>query len=483
MSLLPIVPFVMLPRKKWEARQEKKSRVELIDDSPAPDEENINPESTSVKSALSDDSKKNLEQSEIQTGKYNFIKNNYELTTNGSQTHRSGKTGVSRSFKSGIGSSVQGTSDSGSLSPSKSPKSRSGAFAVQYSKGMLQDDLEDETPAQMVKKDLFNLFNELDDDPEIGFWEIVQEVGFLNYLKFWRSAARKRRMHYIIIEYEKQIAVYDQEVKDKLREEIESNERAVLKRVELMETRKQNNTFAEKMKRKVAVDMDYKLVKYEKEAAQQAYYCSHMSDWAIEKHDIKMEDKLNNENNLKLKNKIKIENSRKAKNSLKIEKEKKILKDDHDISQNILKIMRKGGDIEGVNVVDKGMILKSPMKSIDSEVLELHLNEGINFKNWKKNKNGIKNDKQNTKRQLEPMEEDVDDDNGQDDDHFAPFNVDLSIGSIKVTVLQCYLLGERGAMCLAAEFVRGACPFLEILDMSNCEIQQEVWVNYYMVSK
>jgi hypothetical protein len=65
----------------------------------------------------------------------------------------------------------------------------------------------------------------------IGFWEIVQEVGFFNYLKFWRSAARKRRMHYIIIEYEKQIAVYDKEVKETLRKEIESNEKAVLKRV------------------------------------------------------------------------------------------------------------------------------------------------------------------------------------------------------------------------------------------------------------
>jgi hypothetical protein len=32
------------------------------------------------------------------------------------------------------------------------------------------EDLEDETPAQIVKRDLFNLFNELDDDPEIGIY-------------------------------------------------------------------------------------------------------------------------------------------------------------------------------------------------------------------------------------------------------------------------------------------------------------------------
>jgi hypothetical protein len=46
---------------------------------------------------------------------------------------------------------------------------------------------------------------------------------------------------------------------------------------ELLETRAKNHKFADKMKRKVAVKMDHKLVKYEKEAAQQAYYCGHMS--------------------------------------------------------------------------------------------------------------------------------------------------------------------------------------------------------------
>ena len=28
-----------------------------------------------------------------------------------------------------------------------------------------------------------------------------------------------------------------------------------------------------------------------------------------------------------------------------------------------------------------------------------------------------------------------------------------------------------GAMCLAADFVKGACPYLEVLNLSNCEIQ------------
>jgi hypothetical protein len=50
MSLLPMVPFVMLPRKRWEPRQEKKNRPELIDDSPAQDEESIIPDNVSVKS-------------------------------------------------------------------------------------------------------------------------------------------------------------------------------------------------------------------------------------------------------------------------------------------------------------------------------------------------------------------------------------------------------------------------------------------------
>ena len=40
-----------------------------------------------------------------------------------------------------------------------------------------------------------------------------------------------------------------------------------------------------------------------------------------------------------------------------------------------------------------------------------------------------------------------------------------------VTVLKCQAIGERGALSLAAEFIRGACPLIELFDLSRCQIQ------------
>ena len=81
------------------------------------------------------------------------------------------------------------------------------------------------TKKQSDRIDLFKLFNELDDDPEISFWEIIEEVGFFNYLWFWRSAARKRRLHYLLVEYERKIEQYDREMIEKADAEIAANER------------------------------------------------------------------------------------------------------------------------------------------------------------------------------------------------------------------------------------------------------------------
>lgn len=49
------------------------------------------------------------------------------------------------------------------------------------------------------------------------------------------------------------------------------------------------------------------------------------------------------------------------------------------------------------------------------------------------------------------------------------FDVDLSLYR-EVQVLRCERLGERGALCLAAEFVRGACPNMTTLNLNRCQI-------------
>jgi Leucine-rich repeat (LRR) protein len=53
---------------------------------------------------------------------------------------------------------------------------------------------------------------------------------------------------------------------------------------------------------------------------------------------------------------------------------------------------------------------------------------------------------------------------------YNPFNVNLQ-DSPFCEYLTCLSIGERGALSLASEFIRGACPRLVSLDLSNCRIK------------
>ena len=53
---------------------------------------------------------------------------------------------------------------------------------------------------------------------------------------------------------------------------------------------------------------------------------------------------------------------------------------------------------------------------------------------------------------------------------YNPFNLNL-IEMPYIEHLTCLVIGERGALSLSLDFVRGACPRLEVLDLSNCLIK------------
>eukprot|EP01034_Spumella_vulgaris_P023951 gene23951-30235_t len=54
----------------------------------------------------------------------------------------------------------------------------------------------------------------------------------------------------------------------------------------------------------------------------------------------------------------------------------------------------------------------------------------------------------------------------------TPFKQDLSATG-EVTTLKAVLIKETGALSLAAEFTRGACPMLETLNLKDCQIRTE----------
>lgn len=53
---------------------------------------------------------------------------------------------------------------------------------------------------------------------------------------------------------------------------------------------------------------------------------------------------------------------------------------------------------------------------------------------------------------------------------YTPFDTDLS-KTAHVLELKCVNIGERGALSLSAELLRGATPSLQTLDLCNCQIQ------------
>jgi len=74
-----------------------------------------------------------------------------------------------------------------------------------------------------------------DDDDDDDDFKYQDESGILTglllypwrQLMLWRERERARRMHYIIVEYERKVKEYETMLQEKARKEIEDNERAV----------------------------------------------------------------------------------------------------------------------------------------------------------------------------------------------------------------------------------------------------------------
>ena len=81
------------------------------------------------------------------------------------------------------------------------------------------------TDAQIRRKKLHERFTELNNDPEVGFFERIIDIGVFNYFMLWRKEASKNRLHHILKEYENKIADYDLSMKEKADFESATNKR------------------------------------------------------------------------------------------------------------------------------------------------------------------------------------------------------------------------------------------------------------------
>jgi len=422
MTSLPLVPFAILPKKQWEDGQEKRPRVDpkklkfQADENPEVDNEDEE-DGFSYSSSSSYSSYSSSDESDdIPLAEY-------------------------------IDSLIPKTPPDGSAKP----------------KGVWEQD----EKKMVVKK---------------------RKVGFFSYYwdKFmkWRDEERARRMHNIYKEYEKRVAIYDTKVRKEILHEIRENERVLMEEVKEIEKRIRANSFKRETKKFVNEEMDLEFSRRDKDTERLDFLVCNLQRWAVERHGeeeiLAAQWEAEREEREK---KIQLE-------KVKIEREKRIIEDelvvqeDYRITQEAMRMMRVTGAKEGVNVpggedavqalqVDttfnskkkkkkgkteanspkkkrggKGRALSRAQENkmaLDSGFLKLNLLENVDYKSRVKMLGR---------------------------DYVTPFDQDLARDKTnQVVCLKARSIGERGALCLGAEFVRGACPQLQLLDLSRCEIK------------
>ncbi len=183
------------------------------------------------------------------------------------------------------------------------------------------------------------------------------------------------------------------------------------------------------------------------------------------------------------------------------EYERKVLADDVAETQKIQGMMRKTGVIAGVNAplpqpsnihardMPRGGMKNSKLISSSDSAIN---SEAKNVSDWDKHKVlfsslGLKKApppiSRKTRYLVVTLKGSVDftlnpkvkgrmpwHNAGGADATMTVFDEDLSLYR-DLEHLKCENIGERGALCLAAEFVRGACPAIQILNLNRCEMQ------------
>lgn len=155
--------------------------------------------------------------------------------------------------------------------------------------------------------------------------------------------------------------------------------------------------------------------------------------------------------------------------------ERALIEEDRVITQNVYSMMRKAGLVAGINPKLDKATKKKPIVSINSvksvkispdalaltpefendvrvdDIVDLGYETDITLR--------VRDKEELASKPRRLFRKD-----------YNPFDVNLHEASY-CEQLRCVLIGERGALSLAAEFVRGACPRLVGLDMTNCRIK------------
>lgn len=299
----------------------------------------------------------------------------------------------------------------------------------------------------------------------------------------WRTDERERRKHYIYREYEAKVAAYDAKLAAQLQHEIEVMKKEVMREAHMLNKRKLANSSTKpqskwESNRKAIAQYTSMLAQRDEEERRMQFYCLNLQRWAVEKHDDKIRDAELKEFQQREKEQKEAEAARLAEKARLKLLDAAMLEEDVRITQEWKEVGRRIGAIAAVNVpvklslVDKGGIggggdTGGGFRTKKSSRLVIGLKEDFNASLLLKRR--------------DPNAPAPDDDGGgggrggrgkdkNSNKPYTPFDTDLAKTS-HVLELVCTSIGERGALSLAAELLRGACSALETLDLSRCQIQ------------
>ena len=349
---------------------------------------------------------------------------------------------------------------------------------------------------------------------------------FYRFIQRKRAEERERRKHYIIREWEEKIKEYDENQKQAILDRMEAHRKEVLLEKHRSEQRRIRNSrkvhtinilmklnvvvtsyllntltqpHTQKVERSSQIEQfTADLDRRDKEAKVMQYYCTNLTNWAIEGHDRwalrtttvlllltlsymylllcllstnrrdrevieakQLADKLAAEK--KAADKL-------ARHKQEIADDAQILEDDKRITKEVETIMIRYGTVEYEPELDKSHdekldnIFEQHKKSKsnqgqakltvgdDENYMKINLKQDLDLVYLKKKL------KKNAHRRTASVP--------------TPFAQDLS-GTGQILTLKAQGIGETGALSLAAELTRGACPMLETLNLNKCEVRSD----------
>jgi len=283
------------------------------------------------------------------------------------------------------------------------------------------------------------------------------------YFLSWKEKEKRRRMHYLYKDYEKRIAEYEVKLQKDIEQEIEVIKKEVMKAAYELKKRIKINSMAKRSKDSGVERFQVGIQKRNDEAQRMAFYCANLQRWASEKHDHKIEQALLDK--AYVLEKAQQEKERQDKlDAIEAQRLEDLeLGIDTDITQRIAAFGRETGVLAGANVFDPvdAALQKSikekrkgngnaddDIQAVDKNpVLTLKLLDGVDFKKLKRGGVTV------------------------DGKKMAVFDHPDLAKTRHVETLRCQYIGERGALALAAELVRGACPMIQLLDLTRNQIQ------------